>query len=224
MCVVSTQQLAAHGTRLKDVKEYAPYFKMLKAGCPIEAVQQKLIVDKLDPAIVSLGPDALYEAVEDRIAPPSLLLKDHKVYSKYFKMIQAGVPTEAVIQKMRVDGVSERALELGGEAAFSKLPERVQGIPASSRTDSKLQDDPVFAKYFKMLHAGLPEGAVRQKLQVDGLDARALDLGGGALVLDLYRMQDKSSYVKYRKMIQVGVAEGAVRQAMAHAGLDSRGL
>ncbi|KAG3004570.1 hypothetical protein PC128_g20601 [Phytophthora cactorum] len=241
--------------RLKDMDGYAKYFRMLRMGCPKEAVKQKLTMDGLDPIILDFGPDAIYEEVKDRIAatssvsnlqddikcvhPPEtedvkasvseVLLKHHEVYAKYFKMLKMGLPEGAVRQKMKVDGVDERALDLGGDAPFSKLPKPEMSEPAAPVNDVKLKDDPKYAKFFKMLQMGLPEGAVRQKMQVDGVDERALDLGGDAMVSQLARLtgiklQDDPTYAKYFKMLRMGLPEGAVRQNMKTDGVDERAL
>ncbi|KAF1789592.1 Tensin phosphatase, lipid phosphatase domain [Phytophthora cactorum] len=193
-----------------------------------ECCEWKLTMDGLDPIILDFGPDAIYEEVKDRIAatssvsnlqddikcvhPPEtedvkasvseVLLKHHEVYAKYFKMLKMGLPEGAVRQKMKVDGVDERALDLGGDAPFSSFRNR-RRVPAAPVNDVKLKDDPKYAKFFKMLQMGLPEGAVRQKMQVDGVDERALDLGGDAMM---------------------GLPEGAVRQNMKTDGVDERAL
>ncbi|KAG7382209.1 hypothetical protein PHYPSEUDO_005137 [Phytophthora pseudosyringae] len=252
-------ELNAQKTRLKDMEEYASYFRMLRMGCPKEAVKQKLMMDGIDPIILDLGPDAIYDEVKERIAAThsvsklqddikcvnspttanvkdsasDVLLKDHEVYGKYFKMLKMGLPEGAVRQKMKADGVDERALDLGGETPFSKLPKPDEkNEPAASENDVKLKDDPKYAKYFKMLQMGLPEGAVRQKMEADGADSRALDLGGDAMVSQLtgpaggngVKLQDDPSYAKYFKMLKMGLQEGAVRQKMKTDGIDERAL
>ncbi|KAF4130317.1 Formin Homology 2 Domain [Phytophthora infestans] len=243
--------------RLKDMEEYGKYFRMLRMGCPKEAVKQKIIMDGLDPIILDFDPDAAYEEVKNRIVAtqsvsqlqddikcvnPSanedveadnleVLLKDHDVYAKYFKMLKMGLTEGAVRQKMKVDGVDERALELGGDALFSKLPTpEATGSVALSVNDVMLKDDPKYAKFFKMLQMGLPDGAVRQKMKVDGVDEWALDLGGDAMVSQLTvgsdcKLQDDPAYAKYFKMLKMGLPEGAVRQKMkSDAGVNEQAL
>ncbi|POM57933.1 Formin-2 domain containing hypothetical protein, partial [Phytophthora palmivora] len=245
--------------RLKDIEEYASYFRMLRMGCPKEAVKQKITMDGLDPIILDFGPEAIYEEVKDRIAstlrvstlqddikcvkPPTaesvedpasgVLLKDHEVYAKYFKMLKMGLPEGAVRQKMKVDGVDERALDLGGGASFSKLPKPARKMEIiASVSEVKLKDDPKYAKYFKMLQMGLPEGAVRQKMKADGVDERALELGGDALVSQMtgpssennVKLKEDPMFAKYFKMLAMGLPEGAVRQKMKAEGVDERAL
>ncbi|POM77563.1 Formin-2 domain containing hypothetical protein, partial [Phytophthora palmivora] len=245
--------------RLKDIEEYASYFRMLRMGCPKEAVKQKITMDGLDPIILDFGPEAIYEEVKDRIAstlrvstlqddikcvkPPTaesvedpasgVLLKDHEVYAKYFKMLKMGLPEGAVRQKMKVDGVDERALDLGGDAPFSKLPKPARKMEIiASVSEVKLKDDPKYAKYFKMLQMGLPEGAVRQKMKADGVDERALELGGDALVSQMtgpssennVKLKEDPTFAKYFKMLAMGLPEGAVRQKMKAEGVNEHAL
>ncbi|KAG7398599.1 hypothetical protein PHYBOEH_010754 [Phytophthora boehmeriae] len=206
-------------------------------------------MDGIDPAILDLGPDAIYEEVKERISTAhkvsklqddikcvnvrmdedvgGVRLKDHEVYSKYFKMLKMGLPEGAVRQKMKADGVDERALELGGDAPFSKLPK--DAVKDTSKRDIQFKDDPVYGKYFKMRQMGLPEGAVRQKMKTDGVDERALELGGEALVTELtsknnVKLQDDPKYAKYFKMLKMGLPVGAVRQKMKTDGIDERAL
>lgn len=124
-------------------------------------------------------------------SPDDALLKNHQVYSKYFKMLKMGLPEDAVRHKMKSEGADERALELGGDTPFSKLSE------ASGAAAMKIGDDPVYAKYFKMLKMGLPEGAVRHKMITDGVDTKAFDLGPDAPISELTTAAGKTSASKH---------------------------
>ncbi|TMW59450.1 hypothetical protein Poli38472_004519 [Pythium oligandrum] len=227
----------AKQTKLKDMPEFKSYFNMLRLGCPMEAVKQKILMDGADPMVLVLGPDAIFEDVKDRItiveasdrstlqedikfvkghkasdnkstskdepapqqtvgttaddAKPesdgSILLRDHEVYSKYFKMLKMGLPEGAVRHKMRTEGADERALELGGDVPFSSLSKKEDSV--------RLADDPTYAKYFKMLKMGLPEGAVRHKMVSEGVNPRALVLGPDGLASQLNET-DASSKAK----------------------------
>ncbi|CAH0475261.1 unnamed protein product [Peronospora belbahrii] len=244
---------------LKDVEMFSSYFRMLRMGCPKEAVKHKLIMDGYDPIILNLGPDAISDEVKDQIAikqsvsnlqddikcvKPStdvnmksaeseLLLKDHKVYAKYFKMLKLGLSEDAVRHKMKVDGVDVCALDLGGKAPISKLPRTAEKeAPAATVNDVRLKDDPKYAKYFKMLLMGLPKDAVRQKMKAEGVNERALNLGGDALVSQLVgsfsgssvKLQDDPIYAKFFKMLKMGIPKGAVHQKMKSEGIDERAL
>lgn len=265
--------------RLGDMDEFKGYFRMLRLGCPREAVKQKLIMDGMDPVILDMGPDAIYEEVQDRIAninPVSSLqddiksvraptednetidtsqpvenallqdqenlgrdapeqlsessselqLKDDPQYGKYFKMLQMGLPLEAVQHKMMQDGTDIRALVLGPDALVSALTQQVQKVGV------KLKDEPTYGKYFKMLAMGLPEGAVRHKMMQEGVDPHILELGPDAMVSHLskpiepegVKLKDDPVYSKYFKMLKMGLPDGAVRHKMVQEGVDPRAL
>uniref|UniRef100_K3WVX6 Formin-like protein n=1 Tax=Globisporangium ultimum (strain ATCC 200006 / CBS 805.95 / DAOM BR144) TaxID=431595 RepID=K3WVX6_GLOUD len=120
--------------------------------------------------------------------PDDVPLRDHEIYSKYFKMLKMGLPEDAVRHKIKSDGADERALELGGDAPFSKL--------AETAAVATLGEDPVYAKYFKMLKMGLPEGAVRHKMVQDEVDPKALELGPDAPVTGLTKASGAPSASK----------------------------
>ncbi|KAG5189751.1 hypothetical protein JKP88DRAFT_347680 [Tribonema minus] len=127
------------------------YLKMLKAGVPRGAVEQKMAAEGLDPSLLDGG------AAAAAPAPAS----DPRV-DKYLKMLKAGVPRGAVEQKMAAEGLDSSLLD-GGAAAAAPAP----------------ASDPRVDKYLKMLKAGVPRGAVEQKMATEGLDSSLLD-GPGA--------------------------------------------
>ncbi|CAI5726409.1 unnamed protein product [Peronospora destructor] len=255
----SSKAFDSQKRKLKDMEKFSSYFRMLRMGCPKEAVKQKLTMDGFDPTILDLGPDAIYDEVKHRIAikqsvlklqdnikcmkpltdgnvkcrASEVLLKDHKVYAKYFEMLKMGLSESAVCQKMKADSVDVRALDLGGEAPFSQLPKTVKKEDSITTVDDvKLKDDPKYVKYYKMLLMGLPEGAVRQKMKADGVNERVLDLGGDALVSQLgeslggnsVKLQDDPTYARFFRMLKMGLCEGAVRRKMKSEGIDERAL
>lgn len=273
---VTPVEATSNRVRLGDMKEFKGYFRMLRLGCPREAVKQKLIMDGMDPVILDMGPDAVYEEVQDRItninpvsslqddiksirAPPDdnektiapypvrsahlqeqekeslpssrsvdTLLQDHPLYEKYFKMLKIGLSEDAVRHKMKSDGADDRVLDLGGDSPSSQLSRREQVPEQSAYT--RLGDDPQYGKYFKMLQMGLPQGAVKHKMAQDGADLRALELGPDALVSALaqhvqevgIKLKNDPMYGKYFRMLTMGLPEGAVRHKMTQEGIDPR--
>eukprot|EP00957_Ditylum_brightwellii_P148666 11318667-Ditylum_brightwellii.AAC.1 len=79
------------GPPLKEDPEYTKYFKMLKMGLPMGAVQNALQRDGKDPGIMDLDPEKSLksqlkkEEEEEDTGPP---LKDDPEYTKYFKMLK----------------------------------------------------------------------------------------------------------------------------------------
>lgn len=104
-------------------------------------------------------------------------------------------------------------------------------------TDSgrvKICDDPVYAKFFKMLKMGVPRGAVENKMHAAGLDLVVLDnpdapspsiIAGGSdatssTSLNAPKVSEIPKYSKFFKMLKMGVPRGAVEGKMRAAGLD----
>ncbi|RHY65655.1 hypothetical protein DYB34_010625 [Aphanomyces astaci] len=166
--------------KLQDDATYAKYFKMLRLNIPEEAVRLKMKEHGVNLKALELGPDGLVSELladvklpekAETVAP---LLKDDPVYGKYFKMLKMHIPEGAVRQKMIEHGVNLKALELGPDGLVSDL-----------MVKALLKDDPVYAKYFKMLKMHIPEGAVKQKMIEHGANPKALELGPDGLVSDL---------------------------------------
>merc|ERR1712127_1001181 len=90
------------GPLLKDDPEFEKYFKMLKMGLPMGAVQHAMTRDGKDPTIMDLDPNKslksqLNDGKEEDTGP---LLKDDPEYVKYFKMLKMGLPMGAVQHAM----------------------------------------------------------------------------------------------------------------------------
>ena len=63
----------------------------------------------------------------------------------------------------------------GGAAALGGAPPPPPGAPPPPPA-MLLKDDPMYAKYFKMLKLGLPKDACKQKMATEGVDPNVMDL------------------------------------------------
>jgi hypothetical protein len=98
----------------------------------------------------------------------AIMVSEHPVYAKYFKMLKVGLPHMAVKNKMIKEGVDPDVLD--------KNPSDM--ISEEKKTDVEtvaISEHPVYAKYFKMMKMGLPLGAVQNKMVKDGIDPLLLD-------------------------------------------------
>ncbi|RHZ19016.1 hypothetical protein DYB31_004233 [Aphanomyces astaci] len=174
--LTTAEPAKAEAPLLKDDPVYGKYFKMLKMHIPEGAVRQKMIEHGVNLKALELGPDGLVSdlTTAEPAKAEAPLLKDDPVYGKYFKMLKMHIPEGAVRQKMIEHGVNLKALELGPDGLVSDL-----------MVKALLKDDPVYAKYFKMLKMHIPEGAVKQKMIEHGANPKALELGPDGLVSDL---------------------------------------
>lgn len=62
----------------------------------------------------------------------------------------------------------ESESKVAEEEVGDVLEEEVKGSP-------KACEDDRFTKYFKMLHFGVPVGAVKRKMEIEGLDSSILE-------------------------------------------------
>uniref|UniRef100_A0A7S4W5J3 FH2 domain-containing protein n=1 Tax=Ditylum brightwellii TaxID=49249 RepID=A0A7S4W5J3_9STRA len=83
---------------------YAKYFKMLKVGMPMGAVQHAMQRDGLDPSVM----DGDHNKPAGSTGVP---LKDDPAYAKYFKMLKVGMPMGAVQNAMQRDGVDPTIMD-----------------------------------------------------------------------------------------------------------------
>ena len=161
---------AEDGVKLKDHPIYAKYFKMIKVNIPPPAVKAKMVQEGVDPSYLDLGPDAIFS--DKKKEEDGIKLKDHPVYSKYFKMLKVSIPPPAVKAKMAQEGADPSMLDKGPDFLLSEKnskpePEAPDAVP--------LKEHPVYAKYFKMLKVGLPPPQVKRKMTEEGVDQSVLD-------------------------------------------------
>jgi hypothetical protein len=121
-------------------------------------------------------------------------LEDHPAFSKYFKMLKAGMPKELVALKLTQDGFNGKIIQLdplqplpqeSAEALGKKLADESLAHEEPGRASPHkvpVSQHPVYSKYFKMLKMGVPRSGVEQKLQTDGLDISIIDLDPTTLV------------------------------------------
>jgi Formin Homology 2 Domain/Subunit CCDC53 of WASH complex len=225
---------------LRSDPKFERYFRMLDKGLPEGAVRNALQRDGLDASILDMDPSKSYAsqtAASQGPGPADVPLKDDPRFEKYFRMLDKGLPEGAVRNALQRDGVEIAILDMDPNKSLVSqtgvaTPElQVQdtggGAPA-------LKDDPRFEKYFRMLTKGLPEGAVRNALQRDGVEIAILDLDpnrslesqtgvatpvaqetdGGAPAL-----KDDPRFEKYFRMLDKGLPEGAVRNALLRDGV-----
>ena len=135
-------------------EKYAKMKKMLPEG----AVRQKMKVDGFSEDEIDAFFSGSPVAAAAAPTPPAPPAEDER-FAKYAKMKKM-LPEGAVRQKMKVDGFSEDEID----AFFSGAPVAAAAVPTPPAPPA---EDERFAKYTKMKKM-LPEGAVRQKMKVDG--------------------------------------------------------
>lgn len=93
---------------------------------------------------------------------------------RYAKMLKSGLAPSAVRQRMTVDGIPSSLIDAFFTGGASRALGDETSEQLSGRTEADLQA--LYQKYQKMLDMGMPEGAVRQKMNsIDSLTSTEID-------------------------------------------------
>jgi len=152
------------------------------------------------------------------------LIKDSE-FKKYFKLLEMGLPLEAVKHAFKRD------VNLDSEKYNMKSRTRNK---CKDSEDLPLKKNPEYKKYFKMLKVGLPIGSVRNALQRDGKDPSVINLDPEKTFKSQMHgrkyekkvdpnfslKDDDPNYRKYFRMLKVGLPVEAVKNALKRDGKD----
>jgi hypothetical protein len=174
----------------------------------------------------------------------STKVKDIPQYSKYFKMLKAGIDKELVSEKMLADGVigsKETAKQL-----FQSNPD--EPIPAELYDQLNvlvsISNHPQYEKFFKMLNIGLQKDQIKAHMTGEGLDPNIIDkdpvekirLVSSALnnVASKTSPEENSGnsegqvaldehphYQKFFKMLKIGMPIETIQKKMQQEGFDA---
>jgi hypothetical protein len=134
---------------------FEKYFKMLKAGVPRPAVENKMRQEGLNEAVL--------ETPDKRLAPDDkgfgapvkadqgemVKISEHPLYAKFFKMLKVGLPPPVVKNKVTAEGLDPAMMDKDpSELVPLHPPKEDEGemVPAG--------EHPSYAKFFKMLKVG----------------------------------------------------------------------
>ena len=167
----------------------------------------------------------------EALAPPAVGSSDGaaSALTKYTRMVDLGVPVEAVRQRMRRDGVAAPDVErFGALAATNPTP----AVPATAASTDSSRGEPdtgaAMAKYRRMAGVGVALDAVRQRMRADGVAAALIDAFGDEphpppppAAVAVGGDAPADALAKYRKMVAMGVPVEAVRARMRGDGIAS---
>ena len=213
---------------IKDDPAFQKYLKMRKMGLPDGAIRNAMQRDGVDTSILDFDWDKSVKSQTAKIndAPDEIPIKNDPTFQKYFQMRKMGLPDGAIRNAMKRDGVDDCVLDMDSERSWQSQANEAKesdddGVP--------LNDDPAFQKYFKMRKMGLPDGAIRNAMERDGVDSSIIDLdpdkslqsqlGSKADENDV-SLKDDPEWSKYFKMINMGLPLGAVKNAVQRDGKD----
>jgi Subunit CCDC53 of WASH complex len=96
--------------------------------------------------------------------------KENHLIGKYFKMLQVGIPSEAVKIKMNLDGVDTKLLENDADAV---IPSDLHATIHEKYTHH--MSSKAHSKYIKMNKAKVSMDAIKQKMVTDGIEAEDIE-------------------------------------------------
>ncbi|KAL3786593.1 hypothetical protein HJC23_008189 [Cyclotella cryptica] len=165
-------------------------------------------------------PEEVEVALSPRVSDANAV--DTTVPEKYRKMIQMGIPPDAVRHKMTMEGVDPAIVDRVLDSNEASPHEMKDGNGSSLSGEEEF----VASKYRKMLKMKVPTEAVRHKMMSEGVDARIIDavLNGPTEVEDSNVLSEEEEVVasKYRKMLKMRVPPEAVRHKMTSEGVDPK--
>eukprot|EP01040_Poterioochromonas_malhamensis_P011521 gene11521-12563_t len=210
-----------------DVSRFEKYEKMKKM-LPEGAVRQKMNLDGFSEAEIEsfFSGSYLTSPSSSASAPAPAPAVDLSRFEKYEKMRKM-LPEGAVRQKMNLEGISESEINAFFDGSLSAMLAKAAATPSSASAVSSAPVDPRYEKFEKMKKM-LPEGAVRQKMGLEGFSEQEINdffagkVGGGAPIPATPSSAPPSvvdpKFEKYEKMRKM-LPEGAVRQKMTQEGL-----
>eukprot|EP00534_Pseudo-nitzschia_fraudulenta_P003449 CAMPEP_0201135718 /NCGR_PEP_ID=MMETSP0850-20130426/54473_1 /ASSEMBLY_ACC=CAM_ASM_000622 /TAXON_ID=183588 /ORGANISM="Pseudo-nitzschia fraudulenta, Strain WWA7" /LENGTH=837 /DNA_ID=CAMNT_0047406921 /DNA_START=500 /DNA_END=3013 /DNA_ORIENTATION=+ len=164
------------------------YRKMMKIKMPEGAIRHKMVSDGVSQKIQ----ESVFAGDSPKAAPPertaastgsaarasSLSPEEEAIAEQYRKMIKIKMPEGAIRHKMVSDGVSQKIQDsvLSGEAPAAPRPAPVSKSRGNSASGGKVssltrEEEAVATPYRKMMKMKMPEGAVRHKMNRDGVAA-----------------------------------------------------
>ncbi|ETL42829.1 hypothetical protein L916_06490 [Phytophthora nicotianae] len=230
--------------------DVAKFKKLLSMGAPLAAVKAKMTQAGLDPALLD-SPSSKPTSAVPTSTPAKTKVKDDPSYAKFFKLLSMGAPAAAVKAKMVQAGLNSDLLDTpdaemptNGTSSASTSPPEAQSNPRallsnmiSSRAapptepQTKVKDDPQYAKFFKLLSMGAPAESVKAKMQMAGLQPELLDTPDaplrpisseptGPASQSQVKVKDDPSYAKFFKLLSMGAPAESVKAKMKMAGLN----
>ena len=203
--------------------DFLKYVSMLINGVPLAEVNASMSADGATPDVLTLPTKASQPVKSANQAPAIPLLKEDPRWAQYFNLVNKGVSKSDVSDKMKAEGLDPSVLDMD-----PNKPVPSKGAGAEVNGPPPLKDDPLYAKWFKMLKMGLPRTAVEIKMKAEGLDPSVLDMdpekpvpskGGGEASGP--PLKDDPVYAKWFKMLKMGLPRAAVEIKMKAEGLDS---
>ena len=212
--------------------------KMLKMGLPDDAVKRKMVVEGIDARIIMSvlqghtrdAPPAASSNVPGitRAGTSALTDEEEAIAGRFRKMLDMGLPNDAVKHKMTSEGVDEKIIA----SVLSPRPQAPspQAAPLSSLSGAlSAEEEAIAGRFQRMLKMGLPGDAVKHKMETEGVDGRIIKF-----VLDpapapssqatppALSPEEEETASRFRKMVKMGLPDDAVKQKMVQDGVSTK--
>ena len=142
---------------IKDHPKYNKFFNMVQVGIPKEVVKGKMEEEGCDGDLLDKDCDELISLYENVPEGTVIAVSEHPIYQKYFKMLKSGVSKEAVMNKMKLEGVDPSMIDKKPDEVVYMEEKQISATDNNNNsTDNdnesvKVSDHPIYNKYFKML-------------------------------------------------------------------------
>jgi len=221
----------------------AKFVGMLSVGVPPDAVAQKLLSELphlteeqvrqmlLNPATASSTKSEAKSASTEAEATAELSAEEEASVKKYRGMIKAGVPPQAVDNKMTQDGLARKLID--SVLGIKSAPEVEKKVEVAKATEELSEEEETSVKKYRgMIKAGVPAQAVRNKMTSESLASRLIDAVCGSLegaagdnsenATAALSEDEEKACSKFRSMLKAGVPAQAVRNKMAAENLAAK--
>ena len=222
-------------------------------GGPIEVIGKKmsskgnfesLNCDDSTKGIASPKASLSIEARTTKEQQLEVMVKNstEQVASKYLKMKKVGIPVDAILQKMSLEGAEDKVVKFVMDkftcnnatkktAIESIVPketvERLKDNVGSNALTLSTDEEKIASTYRKMLKVRIPPEAVRHKMTTDRISTKIIAAVVGIDSVSTNKSEKKVSAnstklnveeekiaMKYRKMLKVAIPAEAVRHKM----------
>lgn len=204
------------------------YRKMLMMGLPDDAVRHKMIVSDVHPKIMAavLGEDWVDDATVEPPATLSAALTNEEevIVAQYRKMQKMGLPDDAVRHKMIVSEVHPKVI------AAVLGEEWKDDLSTKSLITLTNDEEAIAEQYRKMQKMGLPDDAVRHRMELNEVDTKIIahifgeksEMHSQPSPSGMLSAEEEAIATQYRKMQHMGLPDDAVRHKMIVSEVDPK--
>ncbi|KAL7579868.1 hypothetical protein ACA910_004879 [Epithemia clementina (nom. ined.)] len=226
--------------------------KMLKMGLPGDAIKHKMVVEGVDAKVInavffadaqdsggSSAPSSSGFKANAQAGPASPLNDEEEITAGRFrKMMNMGLPADAVKHKMAAEGVNEKIMEAVLNPPADSAKSQSVGpptqpaappnpAPAAQATLLSAEEEAIASRFQKMLLMGLPEDAVKHKMAAEGVEEKIMNFvlkpaSAARQSLLALSPEEEETASRFRKMRKMGLPDDAVKMKMAQEGVDPK--